>query len=134
MPIHSLRVALDWFRRRSRLRDKEAYCTKLARRGGKAGNEVIRAMILRNWMGERKGKRNWRLLVAAAVITEALLAAGSAEERRVLSAVTPDTLAKGETVKVRWNYDDGNGGERRYLFNLRDEYWCLDHFYSVWNN
>lgn len=80
-------------------------------------------MILRNWMEERNGRRNWRLLIAAAVMTEALLAAGSAEERRVLSAVTPDTLAKGETVQLRWNYDDGNGGEGSCLFVLRE--WIL---------
>lgn len=84
-------------------------------------------MILRH--RERKGRRNWRLLIVTAAITKVLLAAGSAEERRVLSAVTPDTLAKGEKVKVRWNYDDGNGGERSNLFVC---YYFLKHFYSVW--
>ena len=51
------------------------------------------------------------MLSVAVVVTKMLLAAGSAEDRRVLSAVTPDTLAKGETVQIKWNYENGNGGE-----------------------
>lgn len=39
-----------------------------------------------------------------------VLCAGAAVDRSVLSAVTPDTLGMGEAVKLRWNYEDGNGG------------------------
>lgn len=37
--------------------------------------------------------------------------AGSAADRAVLSAVTPDTLGIGEEVTIRWNYEDGDGGK-----------------------
>lgn len=40
--------------------------------------------------------------------------AGSAANRAVLSVVTPDTLGLGEEVKIRWDYDDGSGGERNH--------------------
>lgn len=40
---------------------------------------------------------------------------GNAEDRAVLSAVTPDTLGIGEEVTVRWNYEDGNGGATAYI-------------------
>lgn len=36
---------------------------------------------------------------------------GSAAERSMLSAVTPSTLALGEEARIRWSYDDGNGGK-----------------------
>lgn len=42
---------------------------------------------------------------------QAAKCAGSAADRAVLSVVTPDTLGMGEEVKIRWDYDDGSGGE-----------------------
>lgn len=52
-----------------------------------------------------------RLCCALVLATKGASSAGSAADRAVLSAVTPDTLGLGEEVKIRWNYDDGNGGE-----------------------
>lgn len=49
---------------------------------------------------------------AAAVALRLTSCAGSPEDRAMLSAVTPDTLGRGEEVKIRWNYEDGNGGEK----------------------
>lgn len=51
-------------------------------------------------------------LGVAAVAMRLALCAASAEDRAMLSAVTPDTLGRGEEVKIRWNYEDGNGGEK----------------------
>lgn len=55
-------------------------------------------------------------LCAFVVAMEVAPCAGSAEDRAVLSVVTPDTLGVGEEVMIRWSYDDGNGGEERKSF------------------
>lgn len=44
------------------------------------------------------------------VAMKAVQSAASAADRAVLGAVTPDTLGMGEEVRIRWSYDDGNGG------------------------
>ena len=49
------------------------------------------------------------------VAMKTVQSAASAADRAVLGAVTPDTLGMGEEVRIRWNYDNGNGGMfRRY--------------------
>lgn len=60
----------------------------------------------------------WRARSVALVLTAGWVApcAGSAADRAVLGAVTPSTLGIGEEVYVRWNYEDGNGGEHDVCF------------------
>lgn len=51
-------------------------------------------------------------LGAVLVISKLSLREASASDRAVIGVVTPDTIGKGEKVTIRWNYDDGNGGEK----------------------
>lgn len=69
-------------------------------------------MITRH--GEHGGGRGgWGGCIHWAVLaTLAAPSAAIASDRRSLSTVTPDTLGMGEEVKVRWSYEDGNGGEK----------------------
>lgn len=59
-----------------------------------------------------ESRRLGRMCAVVLALGQATTCAGSAADRAVLSAVTPDTLGLGEEVKIRWDYDDGNGGER----------------------
>ncbi|CAB1115683.1 unnamed protein product [Ectocarpus sp. CCAP 1310/34] len=59
-------------------------------------------------------------LFAFVVAIEVAPCAGSAEDRAVLSVVTPDTLGVEEEVVIRWSYEDGNGGEERFFLCITD--------------
>lgn len=67
-------------------------------------------MILRSG-----GKKVGRMLLAAVLAGAIISTAGTAAERAVIGAVTPGTLGMGEEVVIKWNYDDGDGGESSYV-------------------
>ena len=65
--------------------------------------EYSSSMILRHC-----GMRFGLVIVVLAMSVERSLA--SAAARSVLGTVTPDTMGMGEDLRIRWNYEDGNGG------------------------
>lgn len=64
-------------------------------------------------MVRHDSRRLGRIYALVLGLGQAATSAGSAADRAVLSAVTPDTLGLGEDVKIRWDYDNGSGGERK---------------------
>lgn len=64
------------------------------------------------------GKRvdKWAALVAIFLGANLDPSSASAEDRAVLGAVTPHSIALGEEVTVRWSYEDGDGGTQDSWF------------------
>lgn len=81
-------------------------------------------MILR-YGGAGLGAGSATCLVMVAM--KAVQSAASAADRAVLGAVTPETLGMGEEVRIRWSYDDGNGG-------MLWRYWIMGHTTAVANH